>query len=94
MLQLLHIHIHMKLRLEYFATKGRIKNGEEIEENKPYVFHVNNSDEIAAVIKNVTVSSLYTAINGGAVDNGAELTLDDSPMLDMTQNTPDAWNFK
>ena len=79
--------------LEYFATKGRIKNGEEIEENQPYVFHVTDANEIAKVIKNVTVSSLYTAINSGAIDNKtAGLVMDETPILDMTENTPENWD--
>ncbi|MBR2024215.1 MAG: hypothetical protein IKA02_00225, partial [Clostridia bacterium] len=78
--------------LEYFATKGKIKNGKDVKENQPFVFHVSDTNEIAEVIKNVTVSSLYSSIKGGAVDNPAGLVIDDTPIIDITKNTPDSWH--
>lgn len=77
--------------LEYFATKGKYKEKDKVVENKPFVFHVTDANEIASVIKNVTVSSIYSAIKGGAIENGTELEIDDTPILDMSDNTPDDW---
>ena len=89
--------------LDYFASKGTIVDDNGTRENVPLVFGVSSASAIATVIKNVAVSSLYSVggagavalkdndDNAGSLNQSADLTIDDAPVLinnqtETTQN--------
>ena len=89
--------------LEYFASKGNIKDENGMRENVPLVFGVDSVDKLAGVIQNVTVSSLYSTTNKDAVDfsNGDDTNTaaslakeqdDDLVIIDTTDRTEESWD--
>ena len=89
--------------LEYFASKGNIKDENGMRENVPLVFGVDSVDKLAGVIQNVTVSSLYSTTNKDAVDfsNGDDTNTaaslakeqdDDLVIIDTTDKTEESWD--
>ncbi|MBQ4509593.1 MAG: VWA domain-containing protein [Clostridia bacterium] len=87
--------------LEYFASRGNVKDETGMHENVPFVFGVDSVEKVASVIQNVTVSSLYSATQTGAValendDSGATLVRqdkDDEPVIiDTTGKTEESWD--
>jgi uncharacterized protein YegL len=88
--------------LNYFASKGTVKDDTGEHENVPFVFGVDDAEKIAEVIKNVTVSSLKSVGQAGPVqmaDSGStttntstDIAMDDEPIvIDTTKNTSDFW---
>ena len=97
---------HNPNELEYFASKGTIKDDQGERKNTPLVFGVSDASSIADVIKNVAVSSLHSVGGAGAValkdndDNNtqtntngtADLVIDDTPVIvDNTTKKTSTW---
>ena len=62
--------------LEDFASKGNIEHADgTFEENVPLVFNVDNVAELSGLLKNITVSSLASAVAGGTGNEGQKLTI-------------------
>lgn len=80
--------------LKYFASVGTVKDNDGVHEKTPFVFSVEDSDKIASIIKNVTVSSLASVnkTNPVTFDSSSDLVIKEDPfVIDTSTNTTDFW---
>lgn len=64
--------------LTSFASVGDIKRGEDLEEDVPFIFNIDELDLLKSLLKSVTVSSIVSSVGagaGGADDGKVELLI-------------------
>jgi uncharacterized protein YegL len=83
--------------LNYFASRGNIVTDEGEKNDVPLVFKVDKISDLAQILNSVTVSSFHSITQAGAgigagTGNGANLAIDDAPMvIDMQTNATENW---
>jgi hypothetical protein len=83
--------------LNYFASRGNIITDDGEKNDVPLVFKVDKISDLAQILNSVTVSSFHSITQTGAgigagTGNGANLAIDDAPMvIDMQANATENW---